>query len=187
MYKRIGDYGIIGDLRTVALIGNDGSIDWLCLPCMDSPSIFAALLDEEKGGRFSVSPADPWDSTAAYIPGTNILTTTFRTRTGEMKLTDFMPLSEETGIALEEGRPEIYRLIEITHGELRAQVTFTPRPDYARAVAVVEHTGGAIVAGGAGMEVVLCGTRMDIEVRDDRAKAVWDLLTLTFSMCLTVG
>ena len=62
MYKKISDYGVIGNLRSVALVGLDGSIDWLCLPSIDSPSVFGALLDDTKGGRFALTPEEPWDS-----------------------------------------------------------------------------------------------------------------------------
>src|SRR6056297_1037011 len=79
MYKKIGDYGIIGNSQSVALVGSDGSIDWLCLPSMDSASVFAALLDHDQGGRFAVTPEPAWDSSQHYIPGTNVLVTTFRT------------------------------------------------------------------------------------------------------------
>jgi GH15 family glucan-1,4-alpha-glucosidase len=82
MYKKISDYGIIGNSRTLALVGNDGSIDWLCLPYMDSPSVFAAILDKNKGGCFSIKPAGDWDSRVGYQSGTNILNTMFRTRNG---------------------------------------------------------------------------------------------------------
>jgi GH15 family glucan-1,4-alpha-glucosidase len=61
MYKKISDYGIVGNLHSIALVGLDGSIDWLCMPHIDSPSIFGALLDEKKGGRFAISPVDEWD------------------------------------------------------------------------------------------------------------------------------
>lgn len=64
-YKKISDYGIIGNFHTVALIALDGSIDWLCLPHIDSPSVFAAILDAEKGGCFAVRPLEPFDSTSA--------------------------------------------------------------------------------------------------------------------------
>jgi GH15 family glucan-1,4-alpha-glucosidase len=90
MYKKISDYGIIGNLRTIALIGLDGSCDWLCFPFIDSPFVFGALLDDGKGGRFLVRPAGAFDSTAHYEPGTNVLVTRFRTRTGILRLTDFM-------------------------------------------------------------------------------------------------
>jgi GH15 family glucan-1,4-alpha-glucosidase len=84
VYKKIIDYGIIGHLKSIALIGLDGSIDWMCLPYIDSPSIFCALLDDGKGGRFSVSPVDAWESAAEYISATNILQTKFMTAAGVM-------------------------------------------------------------------------------------------------------
>ncbi|NIS60723.1 MAG: glycoside hydrolase, partial [Proteobacteria bacterium] len=133
MYKKISDYGIIGNLHSVALIGLDGSIDWLCLPHIDSPSIFAALLDDKKGGRFSISPLDDWDSVAEYIPETNILLTKFRTRTGVLRVTDFMPIPFGGEEELEEERHELYRIVEVTKGKLDVGVVFEPRFDYARA------------------------------------------------------
>ena len=81
-YKKISDYGIVGNLQTIALVGLDGSIDWFCLPHIDSPSIFGALLDDEKGGRFAITPVGAYESTAAYLNDTNILKTTFRTDDG---------------------------------------------------------------------------------------------------------
>ncbi len=93
MYKKISDYGIIGNLHSIALVGLDGSIDWLCMPHIDSPSVFGALLDDNKGGSFSVSPVGDWDSEAHYVPDTNILKTRFRTRTGIMQVADFMPIA----------------------------------------------------------------------------------------------
>ena len=67
-YKKIDNYGIIGNGQTLALVGIGGSIDWLCLPYMDSPSVFAAILDEEKGGCFRVQPLASWDSVQRYLP-----------------------------------------------------------------------------------------------------------------------
>ena len=77
----ISDYGLIGDMRTAALVGLNGAIDWCCLPRFDSGSVFAALLDPERGGTWAVRPAVPWTSTQRYLPLTNILETTFRTAT----------------------------------------------------------------------------------------------------------
>ena len=82
-YKKIGDYGVIGNGATIALIGRDGSLDWMCLPYMDSPSVFAALLDDEKGGRWHVRPDEPFDCAQSYLPRTNILRSRFRTLRGE--------------------------------------------------------------------------------------------------------
>lgn len=92
-YKPISDYGIIGDLRTAALIARDGSLDWLCLPRFDSPSVFGAILDSERGGCFKIAPADEIVQCGQlYRPGTNILVTRFLTAKAVVELTDFMPL-----------------------------------------------------------------------------------------------
>lgn len=155
MYKKISDYGIIGDLHTVALIGPDGSIDWLCMPYIDSPSIFAAILDDEKGGSFSVGPAEEgWQSTAMYLPGTNILVTTFRTPSGLLRLTDFMPVHPGVERGAEKERHEIFRLAECAEGEVRVRASFDPRFDYARAEAYLRREGNGILASSAGGERV---------------------------------
>lgn len=153
-YKKISDYGIIGNLHSAALVGLDCSIDWLCLPHIDSPGIFNALLDSEKGGRFTVTPAGEWDSTASYIPDTNILRTRFRTRTGVFSVTDFMPVPPTGEEELEAERHELYRLIEVTGGEAAVKVVFEPRFDYAMAVPSFRMDGGAAVASNGG-ELVL--------------------------------
>src|SRR5215207_11248925 len=77
--KSISDYGMIGDMRTAALVALDGAIDWTCLPRFDSGSVFAALLDAERGGTWAIHPEGRWTSTQRYLPRTNILETTFRT------------------------------------------------------------------------------------------------------------
>src|SRR4051812_46831845 len=91
-YQPIEDYGVIGNMRTLALVGIDGSIDWLCFPHFDSPSVFAALLDDEKGGRFKIAPtADGVRTKQFYWPETNVLVTTFMSADGVGELEDFMP------------------------------------------------------------------------------------------------
>ena len=92
-YQPIENYGIIGDLHTTALVGMDGSIDWLCLPHHDSPSVFAAILDSEKGGRFKISPVGGEVTTKQlYWPDTNVLVTRFFTPDGVGEVTDYMPI-----------------------------------------------------------------------------------------------
>ena len=124
----ISEYGLIGDMRTAALVGVDGAIDWCCLPRFDSGSVFAALLDPERGGSWSIRPQGEWTSTQRYLPRTNILETTFRTAAGVVVLTDFMPVDED-------GRPsgphpEIHRQLRCPRGRVAMQMTFMPRFEY---------------------------------------------------------
>ena len=94
-YAPIGDYGIIGDLNTIALVGMDGSIDFLCLPDFDSPSVFAALVDAERGGRFQIAPLLAGAARKQlYLPDTNVLLTRFLDSGGVAELSDFMPVAD---------------------------------------------------------------------------------------------
>jgi hypothetical protein len=94
-YAPIGDYALIGDCRAAGLVSRDGSLDWLCLPRFDSPALFAALLDDGRGGRCRLRPVGAFRSTRRYLPDTNVLETTFRTETGAVALRDLMPVSSE--------------------------------------------------------------------------------------------
>ncbi len=98
-YWPISAYGVIGDCRTAALVGPDGSIDWCCLPHFDSPAIFCRLLDADKGGFFRVSPVGGAHSSMAYLPGTNILETTFESSAGRLQLLDYMPIRQRSAEA----------------------------------------------------------------------------------------
>src|SRR5271157_2957631 len=95
-YQPIEDYAVIGDLYTVALIGKNGSIDWCCLPDFDSPSVFGALLDAQKGGFFRIAPHDTPGTQyrQLYVPETNILITRFLSSNGVAEITDFMPIRQ---------------------------------------------------------------------------------------------
>ncbi|MEJ2374099.1 MAG: glycoside hydrolase family 15 protein [Pseudolabrys sp.] len=132
-YPAIGDYGVIGDGRTLALIARDGSIDWLCLPNFDSPSVFAALVDRRKGGRFWLGMADPEARIERrYLPGTAVLETTFRGRDGVLRLTDLMPVDREPSIPGMQPLRQIIRIVEAVEGEPEVAAVFAPRPNYAR-------------------------------------------------------
>ncbi|WP_239027955.1 trehalase-like domain-containing protein [Geomonas subterranea] len=146
MSNSISDYGIIGNLQSVALVGRDGAIDWLCLPHTDSPSVFAAILDKERGGTFSVTPEGEWDSTLSYLDDSNVLTARFRTRSGSCTLTDFLTLPEPKG---EDGLRDfvLLRLIKVDRGRVRLRVRFSPRFDYGRVIPhLTPHPGRGVVA-----------------------------------------
>jgi len=95
-YRPIEDYGMIGDLHTIALVGKDGSIDWCCLPHFDSPSVFASILDTQKGGFFKIAPTYPTIQKQMYVAESNILLSRFLAPEGVGEITDFMPIKEET-------------------------------------------------------------------------------------------
>ena len=142
----IGHYGTIGDGHTCALVGVDGSVDWLCLPRFDSPSVFAKLLDAERGGSFRVSPQErPFESLQAYDDATNVLQTLFR-RPGEgvVVVTDLMPWNGDPRSSLH----ELLRLVEGREGTLDLEVLFDPRFDYGRGEARIEITDEGALAEG---------------------------------------
>lgn len=129
----IGAYAVIGDCRAAALVAPDGAIDWLCLPRFDSPSVFAAILDRNGGGRFSVGPSAVRSVSRRYIDSTNVLETTFVTETGQVRLTDAMTVASEAEKSVELWPDhELVRRVEVLDGEALVHVTFDPRPDYGR-------------------------------------------------------
>jgi GH15 family glucan-1,4-alpha-glucosidase len=135
-YPRIEDHGIIGDLHTVALVGNDGAIDFLCLPSFDSPSVFAALVDAEQGGRFQIAPQlQDAVQKQLYLPDTNVLLTRFLSDGGVAEISDFMPV-EDAGIA-----HNLVRRAKTVRGEIRFDMRCDPRFDYGRAPHTVERRG----------------------------------------------
>jgi GH15 family glucan-1,4-alpha-glucosidase len=125
-YLPIEHHGVIGDLHTVALVGSEGTIDWFCPERFDAPSIFGAILDREKGGRFAIRPVDDAFTTKQlYLPSTAVLATRFFTETGVGEVVDFMPLGP--------GSCTIIRRIEVVRGSVRFRVHCRPAFDYARA------------------------------------------------------
>jgi pentatricopeptide repeat protein len=128
-YKPITGYGIIGNTRTVSLVGYDGSIDWCCLPKFDSPSVFAAILDRKIGGCWSIAPVAKGSSTQRYIENTNILQTEFTIENSRMILTDFMPCSLHYEDAWA-SPPEIHRIVDCVKGKATIRMRIEPRFEY---------------------------------------------------------
>src|SRR6516165_4370161 len=128
-YQPIENYGVIGNLRTAALVGMDGSIDWLCLPHFDSPSVFAALLDDHKGGRFRIAPAgDLFRRKQFYWPDTAILVTRFLHDDGVGEVEDYMPVGGAGAV-----REEVIRRVRVVRGRVPFRLECRPAFDYARA------------------------------------------------------
>ena len=133
MCPPIGDYGLIGNSRSVALVSKEGSIDYCCMPSIDSPAVFSALLDDKKGGRFAVTPRQSFSARQTYLRDTAILVTTFETNRGFAELADFMPM---------EGGPQrIHRRLRCMSGTIAFIVTLSARPDFAKGVPHVRRTG----------------------------------------------
>ncbi len=170
MTAAIENYGIIGDMSSAALVGLDGSIDWCCLPRFDSPSVFAALLDQDAGGRFRIAPTDDGaQSTQAYVGDTNILRTSFTTATGRMSVTDFMPPRLDD--AAVDAPHEIHRVVICEDGEASARCVFEPRPDYARAWPSLTPLREGVLARGGRQALKLLS---DVPLRIERGRAVGD-------------
>jgi GH15 family glucan-1,4-alpha-glucosidase len=137
----VGDYAIIGDCRSAALISKHGSIDWLCWPRFDSPSLFAAILDED-AGHWSIRPRGLVRAHRRYLPGTNVLETCLETDAGAIRIIDFMPvMSEPEKRRMLVAEHEILRIVECDRGEVDVDVELVPRPDYARAKPRIRNAG----------------------------------------------
>jgi GH15 family glucan-1,4-alpha-glucosidase len=126
-YLPIEDHGIIGNLYTAALVGKDGSIDWLCLPAFDSPSVFCSILDDEKGGHFVLRPVEYTRSQQLYLPDTNVLLTRFFSPEGLAETLDFMPIMTRQG-----ERHRLVRNVRVIRGRMDFSVECLPAFDYAR-------------------------------------------------------
>jgi GH15 family glucan-1,4-alpha-glucosidase len=134
-YQPIENYGVIGDLNTVALVGLNGSIDFLCFPDFDSPTVFASILDNKKGGYFKIAPVnDDSKHKQLYLPDTNVLLTRFLQKTGVAEITDFMPVE-----SLYVGK-ELIRMVSCVHGTADFLMECRPHFDYARATHKLEKS-----------------------------------------------
>ena len=171
-YQPIENYGIIGDLYTAALVGIDGSIDFLAFPHFDSPTIFAALLDAQHGGRFQIAPMfDVARHHQLYLPDSNILLTRFMSAEGVAELSDFMPV-EEVGVA-----HNLVRRVKTVRGNIHFRMVCAPRFDYGRAHHRVEQGDGEVrfICEDASGLVLRLRTSVDTRVENGAAIAEFTL------------
>ncbi len=139
-YLPIEDHGVIGNLHTAALVGTDGTIDWLCMPAFDSPSVFASILDDEIGGHFYLRPAEYIRSQQIYLPDTNVLLTRFFCSRGMAEVVDFMPILNGS-----DDRHRLVRNARVVRGEIDFVVECRPAFDYARATHSVTVKDSGVV------------------------------------------
>ena len=155
-YKQIGAYGAIGNTRTVALVGYDGSIDWCCMPRFDSPSVFAAILDRRIGGSWSLTPAKKGQASQSYVKNTNILATEFDVNGSRVVATDFMPCSNSREAWATP--PEIHRILYCVEGRMKLRLNLKPRFNYGLVQPVVKMDGRNASFRGPRDEIVLASS-----------------------------
>ncbi|MBB4659881.1 glycoside hydrolase family 15 protein [Parvularcula dongshanensis] len=168
----IEDHGVIGDLRTAALVGTDGAIDFLCWPRLDSPSVFARLLDHEKGGAFEISPQlEDTRCQQLYLPDTNVLLTRHLAEEGVSEISDFMAIGDE------DGGQRMVRRVKAIRREIRFDVRCAPRFDYARAEAKVTREDGAVIFASTGDDATRLRLRASVPLSAGNGEA-----TTTFTL-----
>jgi GH15 family glucan-1,4-alpha-glucosidase len=171
-YPPIAEHGVIGNLHTVALISTDGTVDWYCSPRFDSPSLFASLLDADRGGHFTLRPADgEWQNKQLYFPDTNVLITRFLTPHGVGEVQDFMPVGELMGGM---HRDRLIRRVLSVRGQMRFELECAPRFDFGRERHRAERHAGGVLFESAGARVAL-ETETPVEVRDGDVHASFEL------------
>jgi GH15 family glucan-1,4-alpha-glucosidase len=165
-FPSLDDVGVIGNLHTTAIISRFGTVEWACLPRFDSPSVFARLLDPDRGGTWTIAPDEPYRSSQSYVPSTNLLQTRFvlsdhRT----LELLDFMPILNGN---VKEGTPLIIRVVEASGGMIPVRVVFAPRFQYGRRPATWTQRDEGWVAS-ADPDQLWCGSPWPLQVSHGQA------------------
>ncbi len=179
-YPNISEHGLIGDLQTCALVTSDGTVDFFCCPRFDSPSVFASLLDADKGGYFSIKPAsDGYVTKQLYLPNTAMLITRFMTPDGVGEVLDFMPVIEGEPT----DRHRLVRHLRVARGTMKFVLEIQPRFDYGRTGHRVEMSGnGAVFRAHNGMQLTLHTAGRDPSNGRATVEQAGDGLRATFEM-----
>lgn len=166
-YLPIAEHGLIGDLRSVALVGTDGTIDWYCCGAFDAPSVFASILDAERGGCFELAAAVPARTKQFYFPDTNVLITRFFTEDGVGEVQDFMPVG---GGSVEPERHRLIRRVVCVRGSIPFRARVAPRFGYGAQPHTVRMAGDVAVFESAALSLGLTATApLEIDGLDARA------------------
>jgi GH15 family glucan-1,4-alpha-glucosidase len=158
-YLPIENHGIVGDLHTAALVGTDGTVDWLCLPIFDSPSVFCSILDDEKGGHFKLKPERYGRSQQLYLPDTNVLLTRFLSPEGVAEILDFMPVHKDG-----RARHRLVRNVKAVRGRVTLNAECLPAFDYARSGHLVSLRKAGAVFHGPGLTLGLASPDVRLEI-----------------------
>lgn len=174
-YLPIAEHGLVGDLRSVALVGSNGTIDWYCTPSFDAPSVFAAILDAERGGCFELAAAVPARTKQFYFPDTNVLITRFFTEDGVGEVQDFMPVAcDGTDGAGDLARHRLIRRVVCVRGTVPFRVLVAPRFGYGAVPHTLRTVDGVVVFESAERSLALTST-VDLECDDRDAHADFKL------------
>ncbi|WP_336364771.1 glycoside hydrolase family 15 protein [Halalkalicoccus salilacus] len=168
----IEEYGCIGNLETCALVAPNGSIDWFPFPHVESPSILAAVLDPDRGGRFQIGPDESVEGSQQYIEATNVLETTFETVDGTTTVTNFLPPAK----GVDQPKRVLYRKVSCSDGTVDLEITFEPRFDYGRAETTFTRTENGVLATGDD-ERTLLESPIDLDLHDDGVSGTLSLDT----------
>ena len=172
-YQQIENYGLIGNMHTAALVGIEGSIDWLCLPHFDSPSVFAAILDDEQGGYFRIAPAREEGVTyrQVYWPETNVLLTRYLSSDGVAEVIDYMPVGLEEGAT---GFHQLIRRVQVVRGEMPLRIACHPAFNYARDAHETDVADDNVVFRSRGLTLGLAAS-VPLEKRESGVEATFTL------------
>ncbi len=175
MYKQISDYGLIGDMHSVAMVSSDGSIDFSAMPHIDSPTVFASILDDEKGGFFAIHPTDKFTAKQTYMRDTNILKCEFESADSQAELVDFMPKTEDE--LFDKADHVIRRCLKVTKGEMTFNLICDPRPGYGNRIKQVEQKDNNFIFSSEGENFTL-----KTNLFDYAREEISDGVSLSFSL-----